>query len=83
MDRSTKDRLANRAKIDEILETVVEELVVAQSNFPTFHSGHEGYAVMKEKLDRLWDEAVHNEIRLAKAEAVQVAAMAIRFVVDL
>lgn len=56
--------------------------------FPPFTSGHEGYAIILEELDELWDAVKKQrdsrefdyEIR---REAVQVAAMALRYLVDL
>ena len=64
------------------------ELTRAQSKFPPFNSGHEGYAVILEELDELWREIRSNQAtpgrdeRMRK-EAVQVAAMALRFLVDM
>lgn len=65
---------------------VASELDEAKSKYPPFHSNHEGYAVLKEELDELWDE-----IKLSKSikanekmikECVQIAAMALRFIED-
>jgi hypothetical protein len=50
------------------------------------NSAHEGYAVLAEEVDELWD---HVKVQQGKRdvvemtyEAVQVAAMALRFIVD-
>lgn len=50
-----------------------------------FNSAHEGYAVILEELDELWDEVKKREHDYKKMynEAKQVAAMAIRFMDDL
>lgn len=47
-------------------------------------SAHEGYAVLLEELDELWAEVKKREPDKARlrAEAIQVAAMALRFVMD-
>lgn len=45
---------------------------------------HEGYAVILEEMDELWDEIKKRKpdpVSMEK-EAVQVAAMALRFLVD-
>ena len=48
-----------------------------------FHSGHEGYAVILEELDELWEHVRRDDTEGAGLEAVQVAAMALRFLVEL
>lgn len=49
-----------------------------------FSSTHEGYAIIKEELDELWDGVKRNDppVRL-REEAIQIAAMAIRFCIDI
>lgn len=73
--------------LERLLDSVSVEVIRARQRYPAFHSGHEGYAVIREELDELWDEVkASNGLRqseAAGAEAVQVAAMAIRFALDL
>jgi hypothetical protein len=69
-------------RLKEILVTVEEEVRSAQSRFPKFNSGHEGYAVIAEELDELWADVKANDTRAARREAIQVAAMAVRFLLD-
>jgi archaellum component FlaC len=65
------------------------ELNEAIRYFPPFHSCHEGYAIIKEELDELWEEIkkrVHTYEPVSpeiKKEAIQTAAMAVRFIMDL
>lgn len=72
-------------RVERALSEVRAELIEAVAKFPPFRSGHEGYAVMLEEMDELW-EAVRSK-RFSKKdqynEAMQVAAMAIRFMVDI
>lgn len=71
-------------KEQDIADRVIEELSRARDKFPRrIINGHEGYAIIKEELDELWDEVKADNKELALKEAVQVAAMAIRFIVDL
>ena len=63
------------------IELVLAELKQARGKFGNFHNQHEGYAVIKEELDELWDD-VKSNINAHK-EAIQIAAMAVRFIVDL
>lgn len=71
-----------------VIGYIYDELEQAQSKFPAFHSAHEGWAVIKEELDELWEVVRENQSlpgrddRLRK-EAIQVAAMALRFLVDM
>lgn len=58
------------------------ELVKATQRYGSFSSAHEGYAVILEELDEMWDEIKKNNTTRSKEECIQVAAMAIRFLVD-
>lgn len=62
---------------------VISEVNRAKEKYPfDFSSTHEGYAVIKEEVDEMWDEIKRNNTELAVKEAIQVAAMAIRFVAE-
>lgn len=56
----------------------------AAAKFPKFNSAHEGYAVLLEEVDELWDEVKKNprNATAMRTEAIQVAAMAMRFLID-
>lgn len=71
--------------VERILELVDDELVNAIEKFSKFNSAHEGYAVILEELDELWEVIKDKEGKPEdmQAEAIQVAAMAVRFVWDL
>jgi len=60
------------------------ELIRAQKKFPPFNSYHEGYAVLREEVDELWDEIKGGQDpERLRDEATQVAAMAMRFLLEL
>ncbi len=61
---------------------VREELRRARRKFGPMRGPHEGYAVLLEEVDELWDEVKSNNRFLACKEAIRVAAMAISFIVD-
>ena len=65
------------------VELVLAELDSACSKFPAFHSSHEGYAIIKKEVDTLWLGIKTNRPNRAKKGAVQVAAMALRYLIDL
>lgn len=54
----------------------------ASEKFGSFNSMHEGYAVIKEEVDEMWSEIKKNNPIEAIFEAVQVAAMGLRFLFD-
>lgn len=65
---------------------VAEELHQARAANPPFHNLHEGYAVLLEEVDELWDEikkkrAVRSPAKLTE-EVVQIAAMCQRLYED-
>jgi len=66
------------------LDDIKKELNDARMAFPNFHSYHEGYAVLKEEVDELWDAIKTKDFDpdQIKKEAIQVAAMALRFLTD-
>ena len=63
------------------------ELGRARQKFPAFNSAHEGYAVILEELDELWEQVKKKKedrsAGLLYMEAIQVAAMAMRFAHDI
>ena len=72
--------------IDWFVE-VENELNKATSKFDSFHSAHEGFAVLKEEVDELWDAVKLNQknpdrMKKLREEGIQVAAMALRFLID-
>jgi len=67
----------------DAIEKVLAELRSAREKFPArFNSPHEGHSVIREELDELWEAVRGFENSDARAEAIQVAAMAIRFAVE-
>jgi hypothetical protein len=68
-----------------ILDDVGREVRRAEAKHGPMTSPHEGYAVILEEMDELWDEikADRGLAASARGEATQVAAMAIRYMLDL
>jgi hypothetical protein len=71
----------------QILADIGGEVASAKSLYNNFHSLHEGYGVLLEEVDELWDMIKASKLIKAddrmKAEAIQIAAMAVRFIEDL
>ena len=73
-----------KTQIEIIMDVVKEEYDSATRKFGPFNSSHEGYAVIKEEVDELWDAIKGNTSNGAqRAEAIQIAAMALRFIFDI
>lgn len=71
-------------QLEQILTDVQVEVLEAGFNWPPFNSAHEGYAVLLEEVDELkehvWTNQKRRDLKAMRKEAIQVAAMAIRFV---
>lgn len=61
---------------------VAQEYNRARKIFPMFRSSHEGYAVILEELEEMWDEIKANNIPDARKECIQLAAMALAFLLE-
>jgi hypothetical protein len=73
-------------KLEPLLEEVVAELNRATELFPAFNTAHEGLAVIWEEFEELkrhvWTRQGLRLVHQMRAEAIQVAAMALRFALD-
>lgn len=76
----------DQTRCGAIVEEVALELDKACEAYPPMASHHEGYAIILEELDELWDEvkmkAKLRSVERMREEAIQVAAMAMRFILD-
>lgn len=72
--------------IESILEEIGDEVAAAVARWEPFQSPHEGYAVILEEMDELkahvWTNQTKRDIGRMTSEAIQVAAMAVRFILD-
>lgn len=75
-------------QITRVLCEVRKEGELAVKAYDPMKSAHEGYAVLLEEVDELWEQVKKNPTKHPEAvacmrqEAIQVAAMAVRFIVD-
>jgi NTP pyrophosphatase (non-canonical NTP hydrolase) len=72
--------------LGDVTAMAYREASQAMDNWPTFNSAHEGFAVLKEEVDELWDQVKVNQkkrdLTKMRDEALQVAAMALRFAAE-
>jgi len=70
----------------EAIQLIVNEYDRAITMYGPFASAHEGYSVLLEEVDELWDEVKAKQSKRnpdnLKKESIQVAAMGMRFLVD-
>ncbi len=70
-----------------LLKELQNEYNFATSHFGKFHSAHEGYCVIEEEFDELWEEINkkkgQRDLNKMHREALQVATMAVRFITDI
>ena len=69
-----------------LIAAVEEEFRRATATNGAFNSAHEGYAVLLEELEELkcwvWQKRCDRDHAAMAREAIQVAAMALRFITD-
>ena len=62
------------------------EVMMAMEKWGAFNSAHEGFAVLLEEVDELkahvWTNQKRRDLEAMRKEAIQVAAMAMRFALE-
>jgi hypothetical protein len=80
------DIIEKLRKFDSTVIEIRRELLSAYHKHGSadFASAHEGYAVLLEEVDELWYEVKRNAGKTPRAyeEAIQVAAMAIKYIIS-
>lgn len=73
--------------MDQAIDDIKAEYTKAVARFAAFNTAHEGYAVLLEEVDELkahvWMKQGMRLTHEMRREAVQVAAMALRFITDI
>jgi NTP pyrophosphatase (non-canonical NTP hydrolase) len=68
------------------LQELCDELDRAIRKYSRFNTAHEGWSVILEEVDELWDEVKRKQSKRStkkmRKEAIQVAAMAVRFALE-
>lgn len=71
-------------RITFTMKAIEQELRRAIKLHTPMNTNHEGYAVILEEMDELWAEIKNRDLDMnaVQKEAIQVGAMAARFIVD-
>lgn len=65
-----------------VLDEIFTEYKRARIKHGPMRSPHEGYAVLKEEVDEAWDAIKANDPVHARKEMIQVAAMALAYLLE-
>jgi hypothetical protein len=68
--------------VPSALQEIANEFVRARQKHGPMRGAHEGYAVLLEEVDELWDEIKGNNPANARKEVIQVAAMALAYLIE-
>ena len=82
MTRREAQGKARSIRAKRMLKLVAAEYEKARKKHRPMAGAHEGYAVLLEEVDELWDEIKADNHGRAQKEAVQVAAMALALLVE-
>jgi len=70
--------------VEKDVADIIQEYIQARTKHRKIASFHEGYAILKEEVDEMWDAIKQNKDPVViKNEARQVAAMALAIIVEL
>lgn len=73
--------------LDQAFADVRKEVEKAVDRYEPMRSAHEGHSILREEVEELWEHVKRRQgwrsIDEMRHEAVQVAAMAIRFIHDI
>jgi len=69
-----------------VFDDVRSELFRAMRKHAPMYSPHDGYGKLLEEVEELWDEIrkkeKHHSKERMRGEAIQIAAMALRFIIE-
>jgi hypothetical protein len=71
-----------QAKQIDILMEIQDEFQNARLKFKPMRGPHEGYAVILEEFEEMWDEIKKNDREETRKEAIQVGAMILAFILE-
>ena len=57
-------------KLNKIIFEIQEEFIKSTMNFPKFNSPHEGYAILLEEVDELWENIKLNQSTPGRIELI-------------
>lgn len=69
-------------ELKDLIPIIESEMSWAHSKYGNYHNAHEQYAVMLEEVEEWWEAVKGNFADFALYELVQVASVALRYVIE-
>jgi NTP pyrophosphatase (non-canonical NTP hydrolase) len=69
-------------QISDIVPLLQKEMDAAELEYGYYHSAHEHYAVLQEEVDEWFDAIKKNIADSCQYELLQVAAVALRYIIE-
>lgn len=83
---ATPDDHRDWAQMDQAVIEALTQAKQGHAAWKPLNSAHEGFAVLKEEVDELWDwvktKQRNRDLQAMRQEAIQIAAMALRFAAE-
>jgi NTP pyrophosphatase (non-canonical NTP hydrolase) len=68
--------------INDLSPLLEKEMDFGRDKFGAYHNAHEHYAVLQEEVDEWWDAIKGNMADSCQYELLQVAAVALRYIIE-
>ncbi len=68
--------------ISDLTPLLEKEMAFGRKEHGEYHSAHEHYAVLQEEVDEWWDAIKGNMADSCQYELLQVAAVALRYIIE-
>lgn len=68
--------------LSELTPFLESEIAFGRDKYGKYHNAHEHYAVLQEEVDEWWDAVKGNMADCCQYELLQVAAVALRYILE-
>lgn len=68
--------------LSSLIPLITAEMDAASNKYGPFHNSHEHYAVLQEEVDEWWDAVKGNMADCCQYELLQIAAVALRYILE-
>jgi NTP pyrophosphatase (non-canonical NTP hydrolase) len=68
--------------LKDLIPALEKEIAFGREKYGAYHNAHEHYAVLQEEVDEWWEAVKGNAARSCQYELLQVAAVALRYILE-